>query len=156
MESKSARPVSPRPRPRIRKTNNQKHIQTIQKESVISARKQSPRPRIRKTSNQSSNKTRKQESRISEIITNKESLNPLVNQEFTENKKVNWNFTDPLTINKHVIKVKRNVMNDYIEYLVELKKKIEEIPKSVFTSRSKINDIIDSIDNKLKILEQIK
>ena len=47
-------------------------------------------------------------------------------------------------------------MNDYIEYLVELKKKIEEIPKSVFTSRSKINDIIDSIDNKLKILEQIK
>ena len=71
MESKSARPVSPRPRPRIRsKTNNQKHIQTIQKESVISARKQSPRPRIRKTSN----KTRKQESRISEIITNKEAV----------------------------------------------------------------------------------
>ena len=155
MESKSARPVSPRPRPRIRKTSNQKHIQTIQKESGISARKQSPRPRIRKTSNQPS-KTRKQESRISEIITNKEAVNPLVKQEFTENEPVKWNFTDPLTINKSVIKVKRNVMNDYIEYLVELKKKIEEIPKSVFTSRSKINDIIDSIDNKLKILEQIK
>ena len=77
MESKSARPVSPRPRPRIRKTSNQKHIQTIQKESGISARKQSPRPRIRKTSNQPS-KTRKQESRISEIITNKEAVNPLV------------------------------------------------------------------------------
>jgi hypothetical protein len=75
-------------------------------------------------------------------------LSPLVKQE--------WNFTDPLTINKNVIKVKGNVMKDYIEYLVELKKKIEEIPKSVFTSRSKINDIIDSIDNKLKILEQIK
>jgi uncharacterized protein YukJ len=90
-------------------------------------------------------------------------LSPLVKQEFTEKEPVKWNFTDPLTISKNVIKerenvmkVKENVMKDYIEYLVELKKKIKEIPKSVFTSRSKINDIIDSIDNKLRILEQIK
>ena len=146
MESKKP---SPRPRPRIR---SKKSNQTIQKESGISARKQGPRPRI-------SIKTRKQESRISEIRSNiNKEVNPLVKHElkFTESVPVKWNFTDPLTINKNVIKVKGNLKNDYNDYLVELKKKIEEIPKSVFTSRSKINDIIDSIDKKLRILKQIK
>jgi uncharacterized protein YaaR (DUF327 family) len=143
MESKraSARPASPRPR---NKSQSQRIIPNSK-----------PTPRRRPASRTQKNKNFKG--------SRENTLSPLVNQEFTENEPVKWNFTDPLTISKHVIKdrenvmkVKGNIMKDYINYLVELKKKIEEIPKSVFTSRSKINDIIDSIDNKLRILEQIK
>lgn len=129
MESKraSTRPASPRPRPRNKSRSR----------SIPNAK---PIPRRIPVSITQKNKNFK--------VPMENTLSPLVKQE--------WNFTDPLTINKNVIKVKGNVMKDYINYLVELKKKIEEIPKSVFTSRSKINDIIDSIDNKLRILEQIK
>ena len=141
MESKSPRQASPRPRPRS------------QSQRVIPNTK--PPPRRRPASRTQKNKNFK--------VPMENTLSPLVNQEFTEKEPVKWNFTDPLTISKHVIKerenvmkVKENVMKDYIDYLDELKKKIKEIPKSVFTSRSKINDIIDSIDNKLRILEQIK
>jgi len=152
MESKKAstrqastRPASPRPRPRNKSQG--------QSQRIIPNTK--PPPRRRPASRTQKNKSLKG--------SRENTLSPLVKQEFTEKEPVKWNFTDPLTISKNVIKerenvmkVKENVMKDYIEYLVELKKKIKEIPKSVFTSRSKINDIIDSIDNKLRILEQIK
>ena len=150
MESKSPRQASPRPRPRNKSQG--------QSQRIIPNTK--PPPRRRPASRRPASRTQKNNNFKG---SRENTLSPLVKQEFTENEPVKWNFTDPLTISKtlikereNVMKVKENVMKDYIEYLVELKKKIEEIPKSVFTSRSKINDIIDSIDNKLKILEQIK
>ena len=68
------------------------------------------KPVTPRVSIQRSNRKRTMPVPRSRAIT-KKSFNPLVKE---------WNFTDPLTINKQVIKVKRKVMNDYIEYLVEL------------------------------------
>ena len=66
-----------------------------------------------------------------------------------------FNFTDPLKINTNLVKIKNDVLSDYINYLVELKT-MSQTPKSIFTSKTKISDVIDSIDKKLGQLQKIK
>jgi hypothetical protein len=79
---------------------------------------------------------------------NKENINPIIKDE------LKFNFTDPLRINTNLVKIKNDLLSDYINYLVELKT-MSEKPKSIFT-KSKISDIIDSIDKKLRQLQKIR
>jgi hypothetical protein len=79
---------------------------------------------------------------------NKENINPIIKDE------IKFNFTDPLRINTNLVKIKNDLLSDYINYLVELKT-MSEKPKSIFT-KSKISDIIDSIDKKLRQLQKIR
>jgi len=74
--------------------------------------------------------------------------NPLIDE-------LKFNFTDPLKINTNLVKIKNDVLSDYIHYLVELKT-MSQTPKSIFTSKTKISDVIDSIDKKLGQLQKIK
>jgi hypothetical protein len=79
---------------------------------------------------------------------NKGNINPIIKDE------IKFNFTDPLRINTNLVKIKNDLLSDYINYLVELKT-MSEKPKSIFT-KSKISDIIDSIDKKLRQLQKIR
>ena len=73
-------------------------------------------------------------------------INPIIKDE------LKFNFTDPLKINTNLVKIKDDLLSDYINYLVELKN-ISEKNRSIFTSKPKISDIIDK---KLRQLQKIK
>ena len=99
-------------------------------------------------SNFSASKPRENTRTSSMTQKNKGNINPIIKDE------LKFNFTDPLRINTNLVKIKNDLLSDYINYLVELKT-MSEKPKSIFT-KSKISDIIDSIDKKLRQLQKIR